>query len=167
MIFFYRKRTTDNQWWELFDYKTPRFYYCNGATQRTVWHSPLNCDIILFAKLQVRPIGSFFSFNFLIVTLFVCLSWSSLVLGFFWKTRRSTSMYCVSYSLRHALTWRRPHTADALQRIFFWFDPIVTKFKNISSSSFFTDEQCWNLDNKPILCVFENPTLLTPKSPKR
>ena len=49
-----RKRTTDNQWWELFDHKTSRFYYYNAATQRTVWHRPPNCDIIPLAKLQVK-----------------------------------------------------------------------------------------------------------------
>lgn len=48
-----RKRTSDSQWWELFDHKTSRFYYYNAASQRTVWHRPTNCDIIPLAKLQV------------------------------------------------------------------------------------------------------------------
>ena len=61
-FFVYRKRTTDNQWWELFDHKTSRFYYYNAATQRTVWHRPPNCDIIPLAKLQVRQLnGPFLS----------------------------------------------------------------------------------------------------------
>ena len=49
----FRKRTSDSQWWELFDHKTSRFYYYNAASQRTVWHRPPNCDIIPLAKLQV------------------------------------------------------------------------------------------------------------------
>lgn len=46
------KRTDSNQWWELFDQNTARFYYYNATTQRTVWHKPNNCDIIPLAKLQ-------------------------------------------------------------------------------------------------------------------
>ncbi|MGH0132083.1 UNVERIFIED_CONTAM: hypothetical protein FKN15_027704 [Acipenser sinensis] len=46
------KRTSANQWWELFDPNTSRFYYYNASTQRTVWHRPQNCDIIPLAKLQ-------------------------------------------------------------------------------------------------------------------
>ncbi|XP_077390941.1 rho GTPase-activating protein 39 isoform X2 [Festucalex cinctus] len=46
------KRTGDNQWWELFDPNTSRFYYYNASTQRTVWHRPQGCDIIPLAKLQ-------------------------------------------------------------------------------------------------------------------
>ncbi|KAL1022691.1 hypothetical protein UPYG_G00031080 [Umbra pygmaea] len=46
------KRTGDNQWWELFDPNTSRFYYYNASTQRTVWHRPQACDIIPLAKLQ-------------------------------------------------------------------------------------------------------------------
>uniref|UniRef100_A0A8C4YL63 Rho GTPase-activating protein 39 n=1 Tax=Gopherus evgoodei TaxID=1825980 RepID=A0A8C4YL63_9SAUR len=46
------KRTSENQWWELFDPNTSRFYYYNATTQRTVWHRPQNCDIIPLAKLQ-------------------------------------------------------------------------------------------------------------------
>uniref|UniRef100_A0AAY5KZC1 Rho GTPase-activating protein 39 n=1 Tax=Esox lucius TaxID=8010 RepID=A0AAY5KZC1_ESOLU len=46
------KRTGDNQWWELFDPNTSRFYYYNASTQRTVWHRPHACDIIPLAKLQ-------------------------------------------------------------------------------------------------------------------
>lgn len=50
----FRKKTDDNQWWELFDHNTTRFYYYNASTQKTVWHRPQNCDIIPLAKLQVR-----------------------------------------------------------------------------------------------------------------
>ncbi|CAM9560518.1 unnamed protein product [Lampetra fluviatilis] len=46
------KRTHDNQWWELFDPNTARFYYYNTSSQRTVWHRPQHCDIIPLAKLQ-------------------------------------------------------------------------------------------------------------------
>lgn len=46
------KRTSEDQWWELFDPNTSRFYYYSAASQRTVWHRPQNCDIIPLAKLQ-------------------------------------------------------------------------------------------------------------------
>jgi len=46
-----------NQWWELFDVKTGRFYYYNATTQKTAWHRPLNFDIIPLAKLQVDTYG--------------------------------------------------------------------------------------------------------------
>jgi len=48
-----RKKTDRNQWWELFDQKTSRFYYYNALTQQTAWHRPQHCDIIPLAKLQV------------------------------------------------------------------------------------------------------------------
>lgn len=51
---FHRKKTDDNQWWELYDSNTGRFYYYNATTQITVWHRPENCDIIPLAKLQVE-----------------------------------------------------------------------------------------------------------------
>jgi len=47
------KKTDRNQWWELFDQKTCRFYYYNALTQQTAWHRPQHCDIIPLAKLQV------------------------------------------------------------------------------------------------------------------
>jgi len=50
-----RKKTDRNQWWELFDPKTSRFYYYNALTQQTAWHRPQHCDIIPLAKLQVNP----------------------------------------------------------------------------------------------------------------
>ncbi|KAL9890875.1 myTH4 and RhoGAP_KIAA1688 domain-containing protein RhoGAP93B isoform 2-T2 [Glossina fuscipes fuscipes] len=46
------KRTDSSQWWELFDTNTQRFYYYNAASQKTVWHRPMKCDIIPLAKLQ-------------------------------------------------------------------------------------------------------------------
>lgn len=46
------KRSVQDQWWELFDSNTSRFYYYNASTQRTVWHRPHDCDIIPLAKLQ-------------------------------------------------------------------------------------------------------------------
>ncbi|KAK7058716.1 Rho GTPase activating protein 39, partial [Halocaridina rubra] len=46
------KKFDDNQWWELFDTNTSRFYYYNATSQKTVWHKPQNCDIIPLAKLQ-------------------------------------------------------------------------------------------------------------------
>lgn len=49
----YRKKTHENQWWELYDQNTGRFYYYNATSQKTVWHRPNNCDIIPLAKLQV------------------------------------------------------------------------------------------------------------------
>jgi len=48
-----RKKTDRNQWWELYDHKTARFYYYNALTQQTAWHRPQHCDIIPLAKLQV------------------------------------------------------------------------------------------------------------------
>lgn len=50
--FYYSKKTDNNQWWELFDPNTSRFYYYNASSQKTVWHRPTNCDIIPLAKLQ-------------------------------------------------------------------------------------------------------------------
>ncbi|XP_026683582.1 uncharacterized protein LOC103514939, partial [Diaphorina citri] len=49
---FFSKKRDDNQWWELFDHNTSRFYYYNATSQKTVWHRPSNCDIIPLAKLQ-------------------------------------------------------------------------------------------------------------------
>lgn len=49
----FRKKTDNNQWWELFDENTSRFYYYNATSQKTVWHRPHNSDIIPLAKLQV------------------------------------------------------------------------------------------------------------------
>jgi hypothetical protein len=53
------KKTDDNQWWELYDPNTSRFYYYNATSQKTVWHRPQHCDIIPLAKLQVGVIIHF------------------------------------------------------------------------------------------------------------
>ena len=65
IYFFCRKKTDDNQWWELFDQNTSRFYYYNATSQKTVWHRPQNCDIIPLAKLQVstKVVHIFVSWN--------------------------------------------------------------------------------------------------------
>lgn len=52
----FSKKTDNNQWWELFDENTSRFYYYNATSQKTVWHRPHNSDIIPLAKLQVRKL---------------------------------------------------------------------------------------------------------------
>ncbi|KHJ41869.1 RhoGAP domain protein [Trichuris suis] len=52
------KRTHENQWWELYDQNTGRFYYCNAFTQKTVWQRPHNCDIIPLAKLQTLKLNT-------------------------------------------------------------------------------------------------------------
>ena len=54
------KKTSDGeqQWWELYDNKTSRFYYYNARSQKTVWHRPQNADIIPLAKLQVSELYS-------------------------------------------------------------------------------------------------------------
>ncbi|CAI5438589.1 unnamed protein product [Caenorhabditis angaria] len=51
------KLTHANQWWELFDSKTGRYYYYNAASSITKWQKPVgteneNIDIIPLAKLQ-------------------------------------------------------------------------------------------------------------------
>ncbi|CAD5209661.1 unnamed protein product [Bursaphelenchus xylophilus] len=46
------KKTNENQWWELFDNTTNRFYYYNPCSTETVWQKPKECDIIPLAKLQ-------------------------------------------------------------------------------------------------------------------
>ncbi|CAB3408007.1 unnamed protein product [Caenorhabditis bovis] len=48
------KLTHPNQWWELFDSKTGRYYYYNAASSCTKWQKPLGTeiDIIPLAKLQ-------------------------------------------------------------------------------------------------------------------
>ena len=43
-----------NQWWELYDVMTERFYYYNAQTGETIWNKPVNGDIIPLSKLQVR-----------------------------------------------------------------------------------------------------------------
>jgi len=53
VVCLYSKKTDRNQWWELFDPNTSRFYYYNALTQQTAWHRPQRCDVIPLAKLQV------------------------------------------------------------------------------------------------------------------
>ena len=83
------KKTSDveNQWWELFDKKTSRFYYYNASSQKTVWHRPQTGDIIPLAKLQVRPATYllcpcllFFSCNLLNMGLICHLCWLQMLL---------------------------------------------------------------------------------------
>ncbi|ESO08694.1 hypothetical protein HELRODRAFT_92318, partial [Helobdella robusta] len=47
------KRTDENQWWELYDKNTARFYYYNACLQETLWQKPNAINIIPLAKLQV------------------------------------------------------------------------------------------------------------------
>ncbi|OCT60597.1 rho GTPase-activating protein 39 [Xenopus laevis] len=46
------RQSDKNQWWELFDQQSGRFYYYNAQNHQTVWHRPLQCDIVPLAKLQ-------------------------------------------------------------------------------------------------------------------
>lgn len=48
-----RKPTHENQWWELYDTNTRRYYYYNATSQQTIWRKPKDGDIIALAKLQV------------------------------------------------------------------------------------------------------------------
>lgn len=46
------KLATENQWWELYDSNTSRYYYYNASNQQTVWHRPKNAETIPLSKLQ-------------------------------------------------------------------------------------------------------------------
>lgn len=46
------RQSDGNQWWELFDNNSNRFYYYNSTSQQTVWHQPQGCDIVPLAQLQ-------------------------------------------------------------------------------------------------------------------
>nr|XP_039270764.1 rho GTPase-activating protein 39-like [Styela clava] len=46
------KYASENQWWELFDSVSSRYYYYNATTQQTVWHRPKGADTIPLSKLQ-------------------------------------------------------------------------------------------------------------------
>ncbi|KAI6226071.1 Rho GTPase-activating protein 39 [Aphelenchoides besseyi] len=46
------KKADDNQWWELYDQNSGRFYYYKPKSTETTWQKPSNCDIIPLAKLQ-------------------------------------------------------------------------------------------------------------------
>ncbi|XP_057298183.1 rho GTPase-activating protein 39-like [Hydractinia symbiolongicarpus] len=47
------KPTHENQWWELYDSRTRKYYYYNATSQKTVWRRPKDGDIIPLAKLQM------------------------------------------------------------------------------------------------------------------
>lgn len=46
------RQTDGNQWWELFDHQSGRFYYYNSTERRTVWHRPQGADIVPLSQLQ-------------------------------------------------------------------------------------------------------------------
>lgn len=46
------RQTDGNQWWELFDHQSGRFYYYNSTERRTVWHRPRGSDIVPLSQLQ-------------------------------------------------------------------------------------------------------------------
>lgn len=46
------RQADGNQWWELFDPHSNRFYYYNSAGRVTVWHRPQDADIVPLSQLQ-------------------------------------------------------------------------------------------------------------------
>ncbi|TRY59698.1 hypothetical protein DNTS_002498, partial [Danionella cerebrum] len=46
------RQADGNQWWELFDPQSGRFYYYNSVGRRTVWHRPQGADIVPLSQLQ-------------------------------------------------------------------------------------------------------------------
>lgn len=46
------RQADGNQWWELFDQHSGRFYYYNSTGRRTVWHRPQGADIVPLSQLQ-------------------------------------------------------------------------------------------------------------------
>uniref|UniRef100_A0A3Q2CN96 Rho GTPase-activating protein 39 n=1 Tax=Cyprinodon variegatus TaxID=28743 RepID=A0A3Q2CN96_CYPVA len=46
------RQADGNQWWELFDPHSGRFYYYNSTGRRTVWHRPQGADIVPLSQLQ-------------------------------------------------------------------------------------------------------------------
>lgn len=46
------RQADGNQWWELFDTHSGRFYYYNSSGRRTVWHRPQGADIVPLSQLQ-------------------------------------------------------------------------------------------------------------------
>lgn len=46
------RQADGNQWWELFDPNSGRFYYYNSTGRRTVWHRPQGADIVPLSQLQ-------------------------------------------------------------------------------------------------------------------
>ena len=81
----------------------------------------------------------------------------------FFKNRKVVAdvVLRVSYSVRHALTWRRPqHSWRPSDNYFLLVRPYRYKKWKKKKKMFLlllrfllTNGQCWNLDNKPILCV--------------
>ncbi|XP_075255597.1 uncharacterized protein LOC142348215 isoform X2 [Convolutriloba macropyga] len=55
----YRSASSD-QWWELWDSNTQRYYYFNTFTRQTVWHRPTSpsADIIPLAKIQALQLAN-------------------------------------------------------------------------------------------------------------
>ncbi|XP_068171573.1 rho GTPase-activating protein 39 isoform X2 [Antennarius striatus] len=46
------RQADGNQWWELFDHHSGRFYYYNSTGRRTVWHRPQGADVVPLSQLQ-------------------------------------------------------------------------------------------------------------------
>ncbi|KAI4896722.1 hypothetical protein NFI96_024011 [Prochilodus magdalenae] len=46
------RQADGNQWWELFDTNSGRFYYYNSTSQLTVWHRQQGADIVPLSQLQ-------------------------------------------------------------------------------------------------------------------
>uniref|UniRef100_A0A8C7CKT4 Rho GTPase-activating protein 39 n=1 Tax=Oncorhynchus kisutch TaxID=8019 RepID=A0A8C7CKT4_ONCKI len=46
------RQADGNQWWELFDPQSGRFYYYNSVGRQTVWHRPQGGDIVPLSQLQ-------------------------------------------------------------------------------------------------------------------
>ncbi|XP_036414999.1 rho GTPase-activating protein 39 isoform X3 [Colossoma macropomum] len=46
------RQADGNQWWELFDTNSGRFYYYNSTGRLTVWHRPQGADIVPLSQLQ-------------------------------------------------------------------------------------------------------------------
>ncbi|XP_049327637.1 rho GTPase-activating protein 39 isoform X1 [Astyanax mexicanus] len=46
------RQADGNQWWELFDPQSGRFYYYNATGRLTVWHRPQGADIVPLSQLQ-------------------------------------------------------------------------------------------------------------------
>lgn len=52
------RQSDGNQWWELFDSNSNRFYYYNCTSQQTVWHKPQGSDVVPLAQLQAMKRSS-------------------------------------------------------------------------------------------------------------
>lgn len=49
----FRRKMTDDQWWELYDNDCECYYYYCAASQETVWERPEDAEVIPLSKLQV------------------------------------------------------------------------------------------------------------------